>query len=220
MFNSQKHVFWQALLVTILIFSIGIISGIIIENWRTNKISDLYQQSELNLLDIKLQSEIYSLGSFNCDEAVRENIEFADKIFEEAKILDRYEKASRLTDSLLVEHKKYDLLRTTLLLNSIKIKETCNNNYYEVVYFYDYNDPSLDIKAKQKVFSRLLNELKSRKGSEILLIPIAGDNEISSINLLLNQFNVKESELPVILIDRKTKVTELQTIEDLLKYFN
>jgi len=96
MFQSQKHVFWQALLITILIFSIGIVLGIVLENWRTSKISTLAENSQLDFLDIKLQSEIYSSDEFNCQVAVNENFKFAEQIYEEAKILDRYESASRL----------------------------------------------------------------------------------------------------------------------------
>jgi len=220
MANSQKNAFWQALITTVLIFGIGVFLGVIIENWRTNQISDLYESSELNLLDIKLQTEIYSLGNFNCDKAVEENIAFADKIYEEAKQLERYEKANKLTqENLVIQHKKYDLLRTTLFLNSIKIKNKCNNQYFEVVYFYDFNEPTYQLKAKQGVFSRLLEQLKEEKGGEILLIPIAGDTDITAITILLEKYNIKEDELPVILINRKTKITEIQTIEDLLKYF-
>ena len=208
MFDSQKHIFWQALIVTILIFGIGVFIGVILENWRTNNISNLYEKSELDLLDIKLQTEIYSIGNFNCDKAVKENVEFADRIFEEAKILDRYDKANRLTEkNLATQHKRYDLLRTTLFLNSIKIKEKCSNSYYEVVYFYKLNEPSYDTKAKQNVFSKLLIELKEIKGKKVLLIPIAGDNEISAVKIILEKYNISENELPVILIDRKTKIT-------------
>tara|TARA_Y100000310_G_C20639540_1_gene793102 strand:- start:630 stop:1283 length:654 start_codon:yes stop_codon:yes gene_type:complete len=215
--TSQKNAFWQALVITIIIFGIGVLFGVILENMRTSQISDLYQQSELELLDIKLQSEIYSLGDFDCQKAVEENLNFANKIFEEARTLDKYESASRLTDKLKIHHKRYDLLRTNLLLNSIKIKEKCTNGYYEVVYFYQYNEASFETKAKQAVFSKLLVQLKEEKGYEILLIPIAGDNDISAVNLLLDEYNI--NELPTILINRKDKITEVQTAEELSKYF-
>ena len=215
--SSQKSAFWQAFIVTIIIFGAGVFFGVVLENWRTNEIGDLYQQSELELLDIKLQSEIYSLGNFDCEKAVQENLNFANKIYEEAKQLDKYESASRLTDNLKIHHKRYDLLRTNLLLNSIKIKEKCTNDYYEVVYFYQYNEPSFETKAKQDTFSKLLTELKEEKGYEILLIPIAGDNEISAVNLLLDEYNIKE--LPTIMVNRNDKITEIQTSEELSKYF-
>lgn len=219
MFHSQKHVFWQALLVTILIFSLGIISGVVLENWRTSKIDFLFQKSEMDLLDIKLQSEIYSRKDFNCETAINENLKFADRIFNEAKLLDRYETATRLTENIIVQHKKYDILRAMLLLNSIKIKERCNASYYEVVYFYNFDEKNLNKKAKQNVFSKLLEEVKNRKGADVLLIPIAGNIEASSIALLMDRYKVSKADLPIILINQNIKITEIENIEELIKYF-
>jgi len=219
MFNSQKNVFWQALLVTMLIFGLGVFLGFVLENWRTSQIEDFAQQSEIDLLDIKIQNDIYSKEIFNCEAAIRENLNFAEKTYKQAEILGRYEKASRLTEDLRIQHKKYDILRVILLLNSIEIKEKCNSSYYDVVYFYKYNTDDLALRAEQDVFSRLLLEIKENKGEEVLLIPIAADNDISSVNLLLSKYDISEQELPVILINRKTKITNLENIEDLLKYF-
>jgi len=218
MLKSQKHVFWQALLVTVLIFSIGIILGVILENLRTSKIDTLAELSQIDILDIRLQSEIYSTENFNCKAAINENINFAEKIFEEAKILDRYERASRLTEDIRIQHKKYDILRAMLLINSIKIRETCNNTYNEIVYFYKYNDNNLDTKAKQNVFSKLLIQIKEEKGDAVLLIPIAADNEISSINLILDGYGISKDQLPMILINGEIKITEIQTSKDILKH--
>ena len=215
--TNEKNAFWSAFIITVFIFSIGILMGIILENWRSNQISNLYQQSELDLLDIKLQSEIYTLEEFNCEDAVEKNINFADKIFEEAKVIERYESANKLTDNIKIQHKKYDLLRTNLLLNSIKIKQKCKNNYNEVVYFYKYNDISIDTKAKQETFSKLLEDLKNKEGYNMLLIPIAGNNDISAVSLLLEKYDI--NELPTILINRKTKITEIKTAEEISAYF-
>lgn len=217
MLKSQKNVFWEALLVTILIFGIGILLGVVLENWRTSKVDNLYKQSEVNLLDIRAQSEIYSFGNFDCDSAVEETLLFADRIFEESETLSKYEGAGRLTESLKLEHKKYDVLRALLWVNSIKIKKRCKADYHNIVYIYDYNEPSLDIKAKQGVFSRILMELKEMRGADIMLIPLAGDNDLSSINLMMDKYNVTEEELPVVLIDEEIKITELQKVDDIEK---
>ncbi|MDP2925690.1 MAG: hypothetical protein Q8N99_04935 [Nanoarchaeota archaeon] len=220
MFENQKHAFWQALLITIIIFSLGIIAGFILENWRTAKLDDVYKESEVDLLDVKLQADIYSLGYFNCIKAVNENILFADRVYEEAKTLERFQKASVLTKDMELSHRKYDILRAVLFTNSIKIKESCKEPYYyEVVYFYKYNNDQLDFVAKQTVFSKLLSELKEREGNKILLIPIAVDTNVTSVNILLDKYNISKDEAPLILINRKTKIIELTNINDLAKYF-
>jgi len=220
MFKSQKNVFWEALLVTIFIFGIGIFIGVVLENWRTAKISDLYQQSEIDFLDIKLQNEIYFGGNFNCEFAVNENMKFADRIYEEAKLLEKYENARRLTESLIVQHKKYDILRAMLFLNSVKLREKCGDFYDEIVYFYlpDYDNSRLDIKAKQQAFSRILEEIKQKKGESVLLIPIAANKDVSSINMILDMYNISKNELPIILINEKIKIIDLNDIKDIEQY--
>ena len=218
--NSQKSVFWQALLVTLLLFGVGIVVGIILENWRTSQIDQLLQQSNLDMADIKLQTDIYSSTDFNCGSAISENFRFAERIYSEAQLLDRYDSASTLTTDLQTRHYSYDLLRANLLLNSMVIREHCNNSYYEVVYFYRYNNQSLDTKAKQNTFSKLLFELKTREGSRVLLIPLAGDSDLASINILMDKYNIVDDELPVIVINGKKKITQLENIDDLMKNFD
>lgn len=215
MLKNQKHVFWQAFIVTVVIFLIGLFMGIILENWRTGKIASLFDQSEVDLMDIRLQTDIYSSDDFNCDFAESEILGFADRIYEEAKLLGRYEKASALTKDILLQHKKYDILRATLLLNSRNIRQKCNSNYYDVVYIYQYNQPSLEIDARQTVFSRLLGELKEKRGGEILLVPMAGDLDISSINLIMNNYGIVKEDLPVIIINGELLIDELTTLEEL-----
>ena len=220
MFKSQKNVFWEALLVTIFIFGIGILAGILLENSRTSQINSLFQQSEIDLLDIKLQNEIYSDKEYNCDVAIEENLKFANRVYEEAKKLERYEKASTLTEEIILQHKKYDLLRIMILLNSNKIREKCEDSYSEIAYFYYFETEELTIRAKQNVFSKSLSELKEKYGCDILLIPIGISDKISSINLVLSKYDISRGDLPMILINGETKITELESIRDLEQYLD
>lgn len=214
MFESRKNAFWQAFLVTILIFGIGIFAGIIIENIRTSAIQNVYQISEVDLLDMRLQSDL-STGNFSCNLLIDENFKFADRIYQEAQVLDKYSNAARLTNGILFEHKKYDVLRAMLFSNSLNIQKKCNSTYHNVLYFYDYTNPSVDVRAKQNVFSKLLLQLKETEGSNVLLIPMAADNELSSVDILLRTYNITQSDLPVIIVDQKTKLTSIETVQDL-----
>lgn len=214
-FKSQKHVFWQALVLTLIFFGIGIVFGIWLEHNRQAKIENLYIESELELFDIKIQSDIFRNIELNCETVGEENIKFADRIYEEAKLLERYEKASRLSEALKIQHKKYDLLRAQLWVNSIHAKSICELGYHNVVYLYQYNEPSLDKRAKQQTISKVLGELKQEKGNKILLIPLSGDNKITSIDILEKKYNITQSELPVVLVDEKTKITEIEQLKEL-----
>lgn len=216
--KNQKYIFLYALILTIIVFNMGIFMGYKLESSRINKIEDMYLESEMELLDQRIQKDMFDIVDLNCELALEENIKFADKIYEEALIIKRYEDANKINSDIRFQHRRFDILRTLFWINSIRIKEKCNSDYHNIVYFYQYNDPSIEQTSKQKFFSNLLGELKNKMGNKIMLIPIAGDNEIASINLLLEAYDVEE--LPTILIDENIKITNLENIEDIEKYLN
>lgn len=216
MLKSNKHVFWEALIITIFIFGIGVLFGIFLENARANRVSELYLKSEINLLDVKVQTEILNLKDLNCGEAIKQNIKFADKIYEDAKILENYDGASRMNSDFIEYHKRYDLLRTLLWLNSIKIKEKCGKeSFHTIVYLYDYKSEDTEQKNKQQIISRFLEEFKVEYGSNIILIPIAKNLGINSIDLLIKNYNVSGTS---VILDEKVVISELEDLNNIKQY--
>ncbi len=194
---NQKHAFWEALVIAIFIFGIGILLGLFIENSRQERISESYLVSEINMLDVKLQTELLGLESLDCDLVIEKNLQFADKVFQDALLLKRYEDASRITDSLKDQHKRYDILRTLLWFNSIKIKQRCPNKVHTIVYLYDYAPLRLEQVSKQEIFSRFLTELKQDRGKNIILIPIAKNMDLASLDLLISNMNIIDTSIIV-----------------------
>jgi len=213
---AQKHIFWEALILTIFIFAFGILMGYLLESNRTSRIIESYQQSELDLLDVKIQDTIFSLEDFDCELATKETINFADRVYEEAKILDRFEESATLSEGIIRQHKKYDLLRTSLWINTIKIKKECEEDFHTVIYFYNYRSEDLDISSTQNVFSKYLSELKKEYGNKIILISIAGNLKINSINFLKSTYGV--DSLPTILIDEEYKIQDLDSLDKIKGY--
>lgn len=207
---NQKHVFWEALLLAIFIFASGILLGYFLELNRTSKIITSYQEAELGLLDVRVQENLISIGNFNCEQSIKETIDFADRIYKEAQVLEKYEESARLSTGILFQHKKYDLLRATLWSNALKIKEKCPNSFHTVVYMYQLDSKDVEVLSKQKAFSNYLFELKNEYSDNLLLIPMAGNLDLNSIEFLKNIYGL--DVLPVILIDEKIKI---ETLEDL-----
>ncbi|HTY43762.1 MAG TPA: hypothetical protein VMC80_00780 [Patescibacteria group bacterium] len=220
MVKSQKRVFLYALILTFVIFNLGIFFGYMLETSRGNTINNLYSDAELELLDQIAQKQAIGTLNFNCTTLTDENIKFGDQIFSEALQIKKYEDANRITSSIIMQHKRFDLLRTIFWINSIQIKQQCNSSYHDVIYLYKYNNPTVEQDAKQKFFSNMLQDLKQKQGSNIMLIPIAADNDIPSLNLLMDKYQIDQNNLPVILIDEKTKITDVQSIDDIEKYLN
>ena len=217
-FGSQKIVFLYALIASLIVFNIGIFMGYMLESSRIENINSMYSETEIKILDQITQINSMAVLDLGCESLIEENIKFGDKIFSDARMIQKYEEANILSDDIIMQHKRFDLLRSLFWINSIKIKQKCNSDYHNVVYFYKYNNPSLSEESEQNAISNLLIELKQKYGDKVMLIPIAGDNDIPSVNLLLDKYDI--NEFPVVLIDEKFKISDAENLDDIEKYFN
>jgi len=216
--RKNKQVFWEALIIAIFIFGSGLFFGYFIELNQVSNVISLYQETELNLLDTKIQDGIISLNEIDCELFFNESVNFANRIYEEAKLLEKYEDSSQLSQGALFQHKKYDLLRANLWINTIKLKERCDLDFITLVYFYDYRTSSLGLRSEQEVFSRKLLEVRNEKGDKVILIPIASNLNINSIEYLKSYY--KMDTVPTILINEKDKITGINELNNLDNYVN
>ncbi|NMB66753.1 hypothetical protein GYA25_01695 [Candidatus Woesearchaeota archaeon] len=218
MIKNQKIIFLYALILTVIVFNLGIFMGYMLETSRINKINTIYLNDELSLLDQIIQKSSIDRINASCEGLIKENIKFADRIYEEGLTIERYENANRINNEIIFQHKRIDLLRTFFFMNSLEIKDKCNSNYNIIVYFYQYNNPDIQKSSKQRFFSDVLMNLKQKYGSNIMLIPLSGDNDIPSINLIMDNYNI--TYLPSILINEKTVLTDIKSIDEIEKYLN
>lgn len=216
MLGNTKHVFWEALLITIVVFIFGILLGAAFESNRLDTIEDYYTISEISMMDILALNDILQMENISCENLVVANADFADRIYEEAKLLEKYDGAGKISDDLKLAHKKYDLMRTFLWVNSIKTFERCGEGYNVVVYLYQYESSDLTQKAIQNVWSKVLLDLKEEMGSSIILVPIAADANLASLDTLLRDFEI--TQYPVVIINNKEIIEELSSVDDLKKY--
>ncbi|MBA7598181.1 hypothetical protein ES703_05192 [subsurface metagenome] len=218
MIKNTKSVFWQALILTIIVFAVGIFLGIAYEGSKIDEISDYYVLSEIFLMDsfaLSKLTDVIGTGLASCDVLVGANIEFADKIYEEAYILEKYEESGKLSEALKILHRKYDLLRTLLWINLMDIPDKCKENVSVVVYLYEYETEDLTKKATNRVWSKILFDLKQEMENKIILIPIAADSDLTSLNSLISKYNIPE--YPVVIIDEHV-ISEINFVDDLKKY--
>lgn len=217
MLQNKKRVFWEALLLTLLVFLLGFLAGVLFEDKRVNVIEDYYVQSQNSLMDILALNNFANLNNISCDALISSNIDFANRIYEEAKLLERYEGSGKITDNMELQHKRYDIMRTFLWINTIKTNEICENEVHTVVYLYNYDSGDLTEKAVNSVWSKILGDLKEKYGGEIILIPIAVDSDVASLNSILGNFEI--SKYPALIIDNKYVIEELSSVEEIGTYF-
>lgn len=216
MLKSRKHVLWEALVITIVIFLAGLFLGMLLETSNSVEISNLYTQSEISLTDAMATARLTEEFDFDCDAIKQGNIDFANRIYEEAKTLEEYEESGKLTDSLELFHKKYDLLRTLIWTSNQKSLERCEN-YDLLVYLYEYGSEDTIKKATQNVWSKILLDAK-KQNDDILLLPIAADQNLTSLDLLIDEYNV--TQLPALVINNEQVLYELQNVEQIQTILN
>ncbi len=217
--NSRYAVFLESLVIAVLILVIGFVFGYYVEYLRVNEMIDNYREFEVAALDLKLQNYYFQImEKSDCDVAIEQNFEFADRVYDEGLRLEKYEELDELNErTILNERKKYVLLKTELWLNSILLKDKCGDPFHTVVYFYAQNQ-NKEQKAKQAVFSKTLEELKKEYGNEIVLLPIAGDLGLNSVEMQKRAHNI--TILPSVLIDEEIVVTGFESVQNLSQYIS
>ncbi len=216
MFDNPKRAFLEAFFLALVIFIIGLLIGVSFESGRLDQINQYYSNSEISLMDSVALNRISDLQNLSCNKSIDYNAEFANKIYNEALLLEKYEESGKMTDTINTAHKRYDLLRTILWVNVIKTREKCSSKIDSVVYLYNYNTEDLTERAKQRVWSRILFDLKQKEGDKIILIPISVNNDITSLKLLLDKFEI--NQYPAVIINEKNVLYNLTSISDMGKY--
>lgn len=216
-FENKKRVFWEALLLTVVVFIFGLLIGISFESNKLQELNDYYLHSETSVMDAFALNSFSDLDYESCDALYNANLDFADNIYNEALLLERYENAGKVTKGMEILHRKYDVLRTFLWINTIKTAEKCGRDYDTVVYLYESETEDLAKKATQNVWSKILSDLKYDYGENIILIPLAADKNLVSLDSILENFEIES--YPAIIINEETVIGELTSVEDLEEYF-
>lgn len=214
---NSKHAFWQAFLVTIFVFIAGLVLGFYIELSNVNKSDLLIRSYETDFLDQQIKLDTLSDEiNFNCENAKKNIFNFADQIYLDASKFEEDDAQSKLTNNQRdILHRRYDLLRLKLWRESLKLRNKCNESFHTVLYLFDYSSPDVDIKSQQRVLSLVLLDVKYEYPEEILLLPVAANLNLGSVDMVKEEYNISKS--PSIIIDNSLVIDSLITSEELEK---
>lgn len=214
---GNKHAFWQALVFTVIVFIFGLLIGFFLEGYSADKIEQNLAQSEINVLDEQLRGDVIDNFDVDCSLAKENLFEFADNVYYEALKLESIDETDKFDRGFKLLHKKYDLLRLMIWQEAIDLKDNCDSEFNSIVYIYSYEDVENDFQraAIQKTYSRILGQLKANYPEDVLLIPIAGDMDLASVDLILDSFGIEE--LPVIIVNEERIISGVPTYDELEK---
>jgi len=208
------NTYYKAGILTVIVFILGIIFGIWVDNYRLSAVRETLSEIDTNWNDARLLNlYIGRLGKDYCDLALEENLVYNDKIYKEGLEIERTVEANIFIPTLEQERRRYTLLQTQFWFNSQELKEKCNFTYKNVVHLYKQKDLTREIDIENKVQSSILLDLKEKCGNKIMLIPLAADLDLTVIDAVTKQFNI--TIYPAIIIDEKFAFQGLTSIDEL-----
>ncbi len=215
--RTKWSIFLEAFVMTMIIFTAGLLVGYLVESSRNSSIEDSFKQYEVESIDLWLQNYYYqTLDKASCNIALEENLKFADDIYLTGLEIEKFEQNNQMTDELKLEKERYVLLKTQLWLNSVTLKEKCGASFDTVVYFYSSDSSSPILVAQQNLISNILKGIKSDYGNNIILLPIAADLDLTIVNMQLKTYNITSA--PAILVNEKTVLYGFNDASEVEKY--
>lgn len=209
------NIYVKALIPTLLVFLIGVMVGIWIDNFRVTEVRKSISESEINWNDAQLFNSYFKgIGLESCDVALEQNLAYNEKIYQRGLEVEKVIKNNVFTPEALQEWKRYNLLQIQFWLNSIELKEKCGFNYHNVVHLFRLNENSRVEEVDNKVQSSVLLDVKERCGNKIMLIPVTTDLDLIVVNSIIRQYNI--TTYPSIVIDENIVLEGLTSEKELL----
>lgn len=209
--NKTRYV--AAGIITVAIFLLGLMLGLVTEGKRITYVQDLFDQQRAEFASSQLQySYVSSLNSQEACPAIYDvffnNVKNLD---ETAHRLETYVKDSKLNDvSFNVLKREYTIEQMRYWLLSKQARDLCSEDVVRVVYFYANDVECADCNNQAFV----LDYLKKLFGSRLLIFSLdANFEQEPMIGILKKQYNI--TAYPTLLIEN-APVTGLSSRDDLL----
>ncbi|MEI6400024.1 MAG: thioredoxin family protein [bacterium] len=208
----QNKVDWKkyiiVLVITILLFLIaGALSGF----FTDKKLQSIRTVQDKIATDILSSETQYSLLSeLSCEDIGQGNL--SDELNSIADKIAYSEQNLKYSDEVIELKKYYTLLEIKDYLLSKKIGERCGKRTPTVFYFYTTAE-NCTLCTKQ---GYVLTELRS-KYPDLRVYSFDYNLDLSASNALLRIYDIKDTELPTLVINDKTKVTGFKSVADIEK---
>lgn len=213
--DDKMNIYVKALIPTVIIFLIGIMVGIWIDNFRVSEVRKSISESEINWNDAQLFNSYFrSLGLESCELALEQNLAYNEKIYKRGLEVEKVLKTNTFSPETLQEWKRYNLLQTQFWLNSIELKKNCDFDYHNVVHLFRLSEESRIEEIDNRVQSTVLLDVKQKCGNKIMLIPLTTDLDLIVVDSIIRQYNI--TDYPSIVIDEKTVLQGVISENELL----
>jgi hypothetical protein len=188
-----------AAFITALIFMLGMLLGLVIEDKRVSFIQEQSREQKLDFVSLQLQYQLISELSQegNCPAVSATFDEYMQELARTEERLVTYQKEATINkDEFNLLKQEYVQAQVNYWLLAKKTKEICKNDFVTVLYFYAPSETCDDCDNQAFVLTYLKQKLKDK----ILIFSFDSTfEEESLVNLLVKTYDVKK--YPSIVID-------------------
>lgn len=210
---NYKKIIIVSLVITILIFSAGLLLGLSLDNTRISDIITTLNQNELNRESYLVEQDFINfLGGDSCELSAPRIQTLSGELAELGQLLTKYELRGFLRTS------DYDYLKAKYFLLEIKtytlfidLKEDCEYSFNTILYFYDQNQQSS--LSQGYILDSLVETNKN-----VHIFSFDRNFEEPALQTVLIHYNITQS--PTLIINNEIKKEGLVTLEELKVILN
>jgi thiol-disulfide isomerase/thioredoxin len=196
----SKDKYIVAGVITLLIFSLGLTLGFILEDYRYNIVEEINTEQEVNYLSLQMQYlylDVFSNHN-NCailSTTLKGTVEDLDESLSKVIAYEEESESDDVKKTLIMRRYALDNLRYWLLAKESKDK--CQLDIVPILYFYSSECPSCPNQGT------ILTYFKKKFGKQVLVFPINLDlrKEEPMVEITMKQFEI--SQYPTLLINNK-----------------
>lgn len=191
--STKKY--FMAFILTIVVFSAGVVLGIFLESARLNDAKQITLDEKVNLRSLQLQQNYIESGIADCNafnQILEANI---NELTRKMEIVTEYEKNAIFNqEEFDLQLRDYFLTEVQFLLISQEIDKKCDKDNLKIIYFYDED--------KFNTQGDVLDYVRKLFNGKVLVFSFnsAFDKE-PMIRTLLTAYNI--TQFPSVIVDDK-----------------
>ncbi|VVB81870.1 Uncharacterised protein [uncultured archaeon] len=194
--DERKKVLWQSLLLTVLIFAVGILLNHLFDAYRISIIENVMTSHEIDSEAYKVERFFTeNFGGEKCEIMTTRISDLKKEVRKVGEDLGSYSSFSffRKTDYDYLK-RKYFLLELRFLALIEKLNKECDKPYLPIVFFYKIDDDA----SERQGF--ILQDLSEAYDQQLVILSIDKDyKDEPLVSLLATNYNVTDA--PTLIID-------------------
>lgn len=194
----SKNRYLLAFMITLVVFILGLLLGLVIESKRTSYLNEKYQKHSLDFQSSQLQfTYLLTLKDKSSCDLVYQGLDQAlNELGKTEEKLIEYQFDNKISET------EFELLRRQYILEELRysflsknVKDYCDLDFIRLIFFYTKKCPDCD---KQAV---VLDYFKNLFKQKLLIFPVDESLEEPLIRLIKTQYNI--TSYPTLIIDEK-----------------